>query len=31
MSGINYMTLEGLNKLKKELDHLMKVERPAIS
>lgn len=25
------MTAEGLNKLKKELDHLMKVERPAIS
>jgi len=31
MSGINYMTQDGLNKLKKELDHLMKVERPAIS
>jgi transcription elongation factor GreA len=31
MSGINYMTLDGLNKLKKELDHLMKVERPSIS
>ncbi len=31
MSGINYMTAEGLSKLKKELDHLMKIERPAIS
>lgn len=31
MSGINYMTQNGLNKLKKELDHLMKIERPAIS
>lgn len=25
------MTAEGLSKLKKELDHLMKIERPAIS
>jgi len=31
MSGVNYMTAEGLNKLKKELEHLVKVERPAIS
>lgn len=31
MSEIHYMTAEGLEKLKKELDHLMKVERPAIS
>lgn len=31
MSGINYMTAEGLQKLKKELEHLVKVERPAIS
>lgn len=31
MYRINYMTQDGLNKLKKELDHLMKVERPAIS
>ena len=26
-----YLTKEGLAKLKKELDHLMNVERPAIS
>lgn len=31
MSAFNYMTAEGLEKLKKELDHLLKVERPAIS
>ena len=31
MSGINYMTAEGLDKLKKELEHLVKVERPSIS
>jgi transcription elongation factor GreA len=31
MSGINYMTAEGLNRLKKELEHLVKVERPSIS
>lgn len=31
MSGVNYMTAEGLAKLKGELDHMMKVERPAIS
>ena len=31
MSNIIYITEEGLNKLKKELDHLIKVERPAVS
>jgi len=31
MSGVNYMTAEGLKKMKQELDHLVKVERPAIS
>jgi len=31
MSGISYMTAEGLNKLKKELEQLVKVERPSIS
>jgi transcription elongation factor GreA len=31
MSEINYMTEEGLKKLKQELDHLVKVERPSIS
>lgn len=31
MSEINYMTAEGLDKLKKELEKLVKVERPAIS
>lgn len=31
MSGISYMTAEGLKKLKDELEHLMKVERPSIS
>ncbi len=31
MSEITYLTQEGLNNLKKELEHLMNVERPAIS
>jgi len=31
MSGINYMTEEGLNKLKSELEKLVKFERPSIS
>lgn len=31
MSGVNYMTAEGLKKMKQELDHLVKIERPAIS
>ena len=31
MSQITYLTKEGLKKLKEELDHLMNVERPAIS
>ena len=31
MSRISYVTEEGLQKLKEELDHLMNVERPAIS
>ena len=31
MSGVNYMTAEGLKKMKQELDQLVKVERPAIS
>ncbi len=31
MSNVSYMTEEGLAKLRKELDHLVKVERPAIS
>ncbi len=31
MSNVSYMTEEGLAKLKKELDHLTRVERPAIS
>ena len=31
MSAINYMTAEGLKKLKQDLDNLVKVERPAIS
>ncbi len=31
MSGVTYLTEEGLKKLRKELDYLMKVERPAIS
>jgi len=31
MSKVTYLTKDGLNKLKKELEHLMNVERPAIS
>lgn len=31
MSKVSYYTEEGLQKLKDELDHLMKVERPDIS
>lgn len=31
MGKITYITQEGLNKLKDELDHLMNVERPSIS
>ena len=31
MSKITYLTKEGLKQLKDELDHLMNVERPAIS
>lgn len=31
MSKVSYMTEEGLAKLKKELDQLVKVERPSIS
>lgn len=31
MSQVTYVTKEGLAKLKKELEHLMNVERPAIS
>ncbi|MCB8994048.1 MAG: transcription elongation factor GreA [Bacteroidales bacterium] len=31
MTKVNYMTQEGLTKLKKELDQLVKVERPSIS
>ncbi|MBN1986214.1 MAG: transcription elongation factor GreA [Prolixibacteraceae bacterium] len=31
MSQVTYLTQEGLNKLKKELEHLINVERPAIS
>jgi transcription elongation factor GreA len=31
MTAITYMTAEGLKKLKKELEHLVKVERPSIS
>jgi transcription elongation factor GreA len=31
MSSISYVTEEGLQKLKDELDHLMNVERPSIS
>lgn len=31
MSEVTYLTQEGLNRLKKELDHLKNVERPAIS
>ncbi|MHA7111095.1 transcription elongation factor GreA [Sunxiuqinia elliptica] len=31
MGKVTYITQEGLDKLKKELEHLMNVERPAIS
>ena len=31
MSQVTYLTQDGLNKLKKELEQLMNVERPAIS
>ena len=31
MSQVTYLTKEGLRKLREELDHLMKVERPSIS
>jgi transcription elongation factor GreA len=31
MSKISFMTQEGLNKIKKELDQLVNIERPAIS
>ena len=31
MGKVTYITQEGLNKLKSELDHLMNVERPSIS
>jgi len=31
MGKVTYITQEGLNKLKEELEHLMNVERPAIS
>lgn len=31
MSEVTYLTQDGLNKLKKELEHLKNVERPAIS
>lgn len=31
MSQVTYLTKEGLAKLKKELEHLVNVERPAIS
>ena len=31
MAGISYMTEEGLKKLKENIDHLISVERPAIS
>lgn len=31
MSKISFMTQEGLDKIKKELDQMVKVERPAIS
>jgi transcription elongation factor GreA len=31
MSNVSYVTEEGLANLKKELDHLTKVERPSIS
>lgn len=31
MGKVTFITQEGLNKLKKELEHLMNVERPSIS
>jgi transcription elongation factor GreA len=31
MSQVTYLTQEGLNKLKKELERLVNIERPAIS
>lgn len=31
MSEVTYLTKEGLKKLRAELDHLLKVERPSIS
>ena len=31
MSKISFMTQEGLNKIKKELDQLVRIERPSIS
>jgi len=31
MGNVSYITREGLEKIKKELDYLMNVERPAIS
>jgi transcription elongation factor GreA len=31
MSEVTYLTKEGLKKLREDLDHLLKVERPAIS
>lgn len=31
MSDVTYLTQDGLNKLKKDLEHLMSVERPKIS
>ncbi|MDP4290640.1 MAG: transcription elongation factor GreA [Bacteroidota bacterium] len=31
MTPVKYYTIEGLNKLKSELDHLINVERPGIS
>ena len=31
MTTVKYYTLDGLNKLKSELDHLMNIERPGIS
>ena len=31
MSKVTYLTKDGLAKLKKELEHMVNVERPAIS
>jgi transcription elongation factor GreA len=31
MGNMSYITREGLDKIKKELDHLVNIERPAIS